>query len=148
MKLLLDTHALIWYLEGSLQLPKTARVMIDNAENEVLISAVSLWEMSIKISLGKLKRPLNLSTLELAKHLEVLGFLILPILPTHLDILSSLPFHHKDPFDRLLIAQAIAENIPVLSRDAVFQDYPVTTLEWDGVFTDPGLSTEQLEKQQ
>jgi PIN domain nuclease of toxin-antitoxin system len=148
MKLLLDTHALIWYLEGSLLLPETARVMIDNAENEVFISAVSLWELSIKISLGKLKRPLNLSTLELAKHLEVLGFLILPISPTHLDVLSVLPFHHKDPFDRLLIAQAIAENIPVLSRNAVFQDYPVTTLEWDGVLTDPGSSTEQLENRQ
>ncbi len=98
--------------------------------------------------MGKFKRPLNFSNLELAKHLEVLGFLILPILPIHLDVLSSLAFHHKDPFDHLLIAQAIAENIPVLSRDAVFQDYPVKTLEWDGVFTDPSLSTEQLEKQQ
>jgi PIN domain nuclease of toxin-antitoxin system len=129
MKLLLDTHILIWYLEGSKQLSEAARLSIDNAENDVLISTASLWEISIKVSLGKLKRPLNLSIKELTQHLEKLGFLILQISPIHLDSLAQLPFHHKDPFDRLIIAQAIADTLPVLSDDSYFYQYPITLLE-------------------
>ena len=125
MRVLLDTHALYWYIEGDSQLSATARSLIRDAANEVLISPATYWEIAIEISLGKwqLNRPYaDFSDVGL-KHY---GFLILPILPAHPARLIGMPFHHKDPFDRLLAAQALAEEIPLVSADTAFDDYGVT----------------------
>ncbi len=125
MRVLLDTHALYWYIEGDSQLSTTARTLIQDAANEVLISPASYWEIAIKISLGKwqLNRPYADF---IAIGLQEYGFLILPILPAHTARLIGMPFHHKDPFDRLLAAQALAEEIPLVSADTAFDDYGVT----------------------
>lgn len=125
MRVLLDTHALYWYIEGDSQLSTTAHTLIRDASNEVLISPASYWEIAIKISLGKwqLNRPYE-DFIDIG--LNRYGFLILPILPAHTARLIGMPFHHKDPFDRLLAAQALAEEIPLVSADTAFDDYGVT----------------------
>ena len=125
MRVLLDPHALYWYIEGDSQLSATACTLIQDASNEVLISPASYWEIAIKISLGKwhLNRPYEDF---IAIGLKDYGFLILPILPAHTARLIGMPFHHKDPFDRLLAAQALAEEMPLVSADTAFDDYGVT----------------------
>ena len=126
MKLLLDTHILLWYLEGHPNLPETQRQQIEDRRNQVAVSAVSLWEMTIKIAIGKLALMDDLATIE--STLLRQGILILPIQTTHLQRLLSLPFHHRDPFDRLIIAQALAEEMTLVSDDAAFAAYPVPLL--------------------
>lgn len=122
MRVLLDTHAFLWFIGGSPNLSSQARQLIEDSGNERLISIASLWEMSIKASLGKLK--LNLSFPDMVReHISGNSMKLLHISPEHLDIVRTLPFHHKDPFDRLLIAQSLSENMLVLSRDQVFDDY-------------------------
>jgi PIN domain nuclease of toxin-antitoxin system len=127
MRLLLDTHTFLWFIEGSLNLSVVARNLIEDPENQRFLSTASLWEMSIKVSIGKLE--LGMTIAELVKG-KVYGNAIdlLAIQPAHLDELAKLPFHHKDPFDRLLIAQSLAEHIPVVTRDGAFGNYPVTLL--------------------
>src|SRR5205814_10398858 len=108
-------------------LSPTARRLIQDASNEVLISPASYWEIAIKVSLGKwqLNRPyedfINIG-------LNQYGFQVLPILPTHTARLIGLPFHHKDPFDRLLIAQAMVEGVPIISNDTALDAYGITRL--------------------
>ena len=129
MRLLLDTHAFLWFIGGSPNLSGQARQLIEDAGNERLISIASLWEMSIKASLGKLK--LNLSFPDMVKeHVSGNSMKLLHISSEHLDVVRSLPFHHKDPFDRLLIAQSLSENILVLSRDQAFDDYAGVQRSW------------------
>lgn len=127
MRILLDTHALYWYIEGDPQLSATARTLIQDALNDVLISPASYWEIAIKVSLEKwqLNRPYE-DFIDIG--LKQYGFLILPILPDHTARLIGMPFHHKDPFDRLLVAQALAEGIPIISADSALDDYGVTRL--------------------
>ena len=127
MRLLLDTHALYWYVEDHPQLSKSAQQLIQDASNEILISPASYWEMAIKISIGKwrLNDPYE-KFLDIA--INSYGFEILPILPTHTQEVVGLPFHHRDPFDRLLVSQAIAERIPIVSSDSNFDRYSVTRL--------------------
>jgi len=127
VRVLLDTHALYWYIEGDSRLSTAACTLIRDASNEVLISPASYWEIAIKISLGKwqLNRPYA-DFIDIG--LKQYGFLILPILPGHTARLVEMPFHHKDPFDRLLAAQALAEGIPIASVDSAFDDYGVTRL--------------------
>ena len=127
MRLLLDTHTMYWYIEGDPQLSTTARTLIQDASNDVLISPASYWEIAIKVSLEKwqLNRPYA-DFIDIG--LKQYGFLILPILPDHTARLIGMPFHHKDPFDRLLIAQALAEEIPIISVDSALDDYGVTRL--------------------
>lgn len=123
MNLLQDTHTLIWFLEGDSQLSQTARSVIENAENTNFVSIATFWEIAIKSSLGKLetKTPLsNLKRLVLDNGIE-----ILPITIEHTLLVGELPFHHRDPFDRLLIAQAKLENMPVLSKDEHFDKYGI-----------------------
>lgn len=122
MRLLLDTHTFLWFIEGNPQLNGHARQLIEDIENERLLSIASLWEMSIKASLGKLKLKLTFPDM-VRDHVGGNAMKLLHISPEHLDIVRSLPFHHKDPFDRLIIAQSRTENIPVLSRDEVFDEY-------------------------
>ncbi|HEY9813305.1 MAG TPA: type II toxin-antitoxin system VapC family toxin [Candidatus Sericytochromatia bacterium] len=127
MRLLLDTHTFLWFIAGSLNLSDTARNLIQEQENQKFLSIAGLWEMSIKASIGKLEVGMTLT--ELVKR-EVYGNAIdlLEIRPEHLDELAKLPFHHKDPFDRLMISQSLVENIPIVSRDSAYRSYPVHLL--------------------
>ena len=130
MKLLLDTHILLWYLEGHSNLPEAQRLKIEDRRNQVAVSAVSLWEMTIKIAIGKLELMDDLATIE--NTLLRQGILILPIQTVHLQRLLSLPFHHRDPFDRIIIAQALAEEMTLVSDDTAFSTYPVSLLPAEG----------------
>jgi len=123
MKLLLDTHILIWYLEGHPDLPDAQRLLIEDRRNFVAVSAASLWEMAIKISIGKLELMDDLATIE--NILRQQGIDMLSIQTSHLQRLMTLPFHHRDPFDRLIIAQALAEEMTLISNDESFPLYPV-----------------------
>ena len=127
MKLLLDTHTFLWFIGGSPKLTRYICQLIEEPANERLLSVASLWEMSIKVSLDKLK--LSTSFVDLVAE-QVYGNAIslLDIAPEHLDVLRTLPFHHRDPFDRLIIAQGLSESLPILSRDNAFDDYGVRRL--------------------
>jgi PIN domain nuclease of toxin-antitoxin system len=127
MKLLLDTHAFLWFIEGNPNLSETARNLIEDEENQRFLSVASLWEMAIKVSMNKLTLQTAFTSLVMQ---QVYGNAIelIEIRPGHLDVLAKMPFHHKDPFDRLILAQSIAENISVISKDSEFKKYPITLL--------------------
>ena len=127
MKLLLDTHTFLWFIAGNLKLSSTARSLIEDLANEKFVSVVSLWEIAIKFSLGKLDLTDEFDIL-IPKQLEINGFEILPIETEHLSKVISLPFYHRDPFDRLLIAQAISENMQIISVDDIFDSYSTNRL--------------------
>jgi PIN domain nuclease of toxin-antitoxin system len=127
VNVLLDAHALLWFLAGSDKLTANALAGIQDTRNTVFVSPVTLWEISIKDSLGKLTLPEPFAQLFPAR-LEASGMLMLPILMPHLHRHRALPFHHHDPFDRLLIAQAIEEDITVISCDGEFAAYGVKLL--------------------
>jgi PIN domain nuclease of toxin-antitoxin system len=127
MRLLLDTHAFLWFIQGSQNLSATARNLIEDQENEKLLSIASLWEISIKVSIGKLDVGMAIAQL-VSREVYGNGFEVLAIQANHLDELTKLVFHHKDPFDRLIIAQALAERMPVVTRDEAFGRYPVSLL--------------------
>lgn len=124
MKLLLDTHAFLWILADDKHLSPKARRRLDDPRNEVFLSIASVWEMAIKIGLGKLR---------LDDALEVLvdrgardnRIALLPITKLHALAVAALPDHHRDPIDRLLIAQANAEDMVLIARDSAFDDYAV-----------------------
>jgi len=122
MRLLLDTHAFLWWVNNSPKLSRKARRAIAESENECLLSLVSCWEMAIKISLGKLRLP---SVIErfVPEQLAANGFYQLGIEFRHIARVAALSFHHRDPFDRLIAAQAVEEGLPVVSADPVFQKY-------------------------
>ena len=125
MRLLLDTHAFLWFIMGSANLSVNARALIENPANERLLSVASLWEVAIKTSLGKLTLSSPFDDLVPAQ-LKVNGIDLLNIKVDHLSTLTTLPFHHRDPFDRLIIAQALVEELPVISLDGAFDAYGVT----------------------
>lgn len=127
MKLLLDTHALYWYVEGDPQLTITAQTLIQSLSNDVLISPVSYWEIAIKISIGKWQLHRKYEEF-IDIGLNRYGFQILPILPTHTTKVIELPFYHRDPFDRLLVAQGLIEGIPIISNDSALDAYGVVRL--------------------
>ena len=129
MKLLLDTHTFLWFIDGNPKLSSHTRQLIEEVTNERLLSTASLWEMAIKVSLRKLTVHLHFTKL-VAEHVYGNAIMLVFIAPEHLDVLRTLPFYHKDPFDRLLIAQGLSENIPILSRDEVFDDYGIQRF-WD-----------------
>ena len=121
MKLLLDTHTLIWWLANNPTLFEGAKKAIANPNNLVFVSAASAWEIAIKKSLGKLDAPEDLET-----QIEVHNFQALPITITHGVAVGKLPWHHKDPFDRIIIAQAICESATIITRDKKFNLYNVS----------------------
>ena len=124
MRLLLDSHTFLWFIRGDPKLSGHAREAIEDVDNERLLSTGSLWELSIKASLGKLR--LNMTIAELVReHVTGNAMSLLTIRPEHLDVLVTLPFHHKDPFDRLLIAQALTEGVAILGKDRIFDAYGV-----------------------
>ncbi len=127
MRVLLDTHALLWFLLADHKLSQRAQEMISDAETVVEISPASYWEIAIKISLGKYELPEPYAQF-MERELMINDFSILPILPRHTALLTNLPFHHRDPFDRLLIAQSMAEVIPLVSCDQNFDAYAISRI--------------------
>ena len=127
MKLLLDTHALLWFIAGSASLSAAARSAIEDAANEKFVSIVSIWETAIKISIGKLSLTAPFDDL-FPHQLMINGFELLPVKVEHTSVVASLPFHHRDPFDRLLIAQTIEEKMTLVSADQIFDDYGINRL--------------------
>lgn len=127
MNLLLDTHVFIWWTISPNRLSKKASELIANPQNILFMSLVSIWEMQIKAQLGKLSFDLPLADL-IERQQEVNDLYLLPIELTHIYNLASLPNHHRDPFDRLLMAQALIENINLISIDKVFDQYPVNRI--------------------
>jgi len=127
--ILLDTHALLWFVEGSAALSSRAKAAIENIDNMPMYSIVSVWEMAIKIGRGRLtiSRPLYP---EFADMLQDHGFQQLDISYRHASKVTELPIHkdHGDPFDRLLIAQALVEGLPIVSHDSAFDRYPVSLI--------------------
>lgn len=123
MRFLIDTHIFLWFLEDNSGLSKKSRKIMENSTNMIFISTASFWEVTIKVSLKKLVLDIPLDKLfEEAKRLD---FSTLNIHSNHLICLQTIPFLHKDPFDRLLIAQAKSEEMSLLSADNVFQKYEV-----------------------
>jgi PIN domain nuclease of toxin-antitoxin system len=122
MKLLLDTHAFIWWDRDTAKLPSKIFDNLQSSENQVLLSLASLWEMQIKSQLGKLTLRDNLADIVQEQQTEN-NLILLPIEFSHILELEQLPQHHKDPFDRLLIAQGRVEDATIVSRDPIFQRY-------------------------
>jgi len=126
MKILLDTHALIWWFGNETKLSRRACSIIANQNNTVLVSAAVAWELAIKVNLGKFDA-LSLAT-DLPRYTEEEGFEELPISLEQAVRAGLLPLHHRDPFDRLLVAQAQALNVPILSADTVLDQYDIRRL--------------------
>jgi len=126
MNILLDTHAFIWFAQDHNLVSQDIKNLIEDPNNNCYISIGSIWEMTIKISLNRLR--LSMPIHEIEKELESYGFMILPVLFRHLVKLSSLEFHHRDPFDRLLISQAQADNLILISSDSEFRKYNVNLI--------------------
>ncbi|MFB2836707.1 type II toxin-antitoxin system VapC family toxin [Floridanema evergladense] len=125
MKFLLDTQAFLWFVLNDSALSQVACDLIIDPLNDILLSPVSYWEIAIKISIGKYRIPGNFETW-MEHQIQVNEFEILPIKIAHVAAIVTLPFHHKDPFDRLLVAQALTENIPIISADAMLDNYTIT----------------------
>lgn len=124
MRALLDTHAFLWFITDNPQLSQPALDLLQDPGNDVVVSIASLWEIAIKSNLGKLQLAKPFDEL-FPQQIVVNNFGILPIMVQHLTILVGLEHFHRDPFDRLIISQAISEDLPVVTRDAYFQQYPV-----------------------
>lgn len=122
MKLLLDTHLLLWAAGSPGQLPATARILMEDLQNELLFSAASLWEIVIKRSLGRADFQVDARVLR--RGLLDNGYQELAITSAHTVFIDSLPLLHKDPFDRILVAQATVEGIPLLTADVIVAQYP------------------------
>jgi PIN domain nuclease of toxin-antitoxin system len=127
MKLLFDTHTFIWWDSDSAKLTPKIISLCQNLENTVLLSVVSVWEIQIKLQLGKIRLTLPLKDL-IDSQKQMNGIDVLPIALTHVLELANLPAYHKDPFDRLLIAQARVEDAILISADPAFANYPVKLL--------------------
>ena len=127
MNNLIDTHTLIWFLNGEKDLSEKAKQAIEDKDAVNFVSIASLWEIAIKISLGKLE--LSVPFYKISEQIMNNGFQILPITFEDTLILSSLPFNHRDPFDRIIISQSISSNLTIISKDSSFKSYPVA-LVW------------------
>ena len=128
MKYLLDTHTLLWFLKGDKKLSDKALRLIDSPRNSKFLSIVSLWEIAVKVSLGKLVLNKPFEKL-FPEQLHFNRIEILDITVDSLIKLTTLPFHHRDPFDRLIIAQALVEDLPIIGTDAAFDAYGISR-EW------------------
>ena len=124
MNLLLDTHALLWWLDANPLLSEKAKSYIADGSNLVLVSAVIIWEIRIKQALGKLEIPPDFHQV-----LEQQPFEMLPITAEHAHALRNLPAIHRDPFDRMLIAQAEVEGFTIVTRDSIVQQYKIKTIQ-------------------
>ena len=126
MKLLLDTHTFLWFIDDNPRLSARAKALLES-DADLLLSVVSLWEISIKVSIGKLSlsQPFDIFV---PQQLADNAIDVLPIDLAHLNVISTLPFHHRDPFDRMLIAQAMVAQLPIVSIDAAFDAYSIKRL--------------------
>lgn len=127
MNILLDSHALLWWLDDDKRLSRRARSVIANADNTVCVSAASVWEIAIKTTLGKLADP-DGAVPRLPAILMERGMIALPISPTHAIEAASLPPIHRDPFDRMLVAQSKLESLALVTNDPVIKRYGVKTV--------------------
>lgn len=127
MKILLDTHVFLWWVAEDPRLSEAAREVVSAGENELLFSAASGWEMAIKVRLGKLRVPDDLGAY-LSMQLSKNAVEVLPVTLRHATGVAHLPGHHRDPFDRLLVAQALAESLTIVTADPLVAKYPVETL--------------------
>ena len=127
MKLLLDTHSFLWFIGGSDRLSSIARSFIEDPGNQPLLSMASLWEMAIKVSIGRLKLSVPFEEL-IPEQMDLNGIDVLDIRTEHVAQVVHMPFHHRDPFDRLLIAQAKVEGMPIVGADPAFDAYTVTRM--------------------
>ena len=123
MRLLVDTHAFLWFVAGDRRLSRRARAAIEHEDAEIWLSAACVWEIATKSSLGRLVLPSPLEEYISGKLDE--GFAVLPVDWMHAATVERLPLHHRDPFDRLLIAQALLEKVPVVTSDRAFRKYGV-----------------------
>ena len=126
MNLILDTHVLIWILEGNPKITHEIRTTIEDTQNHIFISQASIWELTIKIRIGKLTLPIPLS--DLFFYIERSGWAILPIQNSDFLKLQNLPFHHTDPFDRIIISQCLNHNFKLITQDKTFESYGLTIL--------------------
>lgn len=126
MQYLLDTHSFLWFIKGDEQLSAKARQYIEDPDNEGYISIVSFWEMSIKIQLDKLRIAMPFK--DLYKEADKNGLKLLPVTFAHTEKLLTLSLHHRDPFDRMLISQAIIDKLPIVGKDRNFEKYKVTLI--------------------
>ena len=127
MRLLIDSHALIWYVDQHQQLSQASHAAISDSSNELLLSAGSIWEIAIKIGLGKLVLTEPYLTW-ISKALSDLDITVLPITVEYADAQANLPRHHGDPFDRLMVAQALVEEVSIVSADARMDAYGITRI--------------------
>ena len=128
MNYLLDTHTFLWFLEGNNTLSSKARIIIENADNTIYVSIASIWEIAIKISISKLKLIVNLE--EVKTEIVKNNFEILPLDFEHIIELTNLEQIHKDPFDRIIISQAISEKCTIVSKDSNFVFYNNVNVLW------------------
>lgn len=128
MNYLLDTHTFLWFLEGNNTLSSKARIIIENADNTIYVSIASIWEIAIKISISKLKLSVNLE--EVKTEIVKNNFEILPLDFEHIIELTNLEQIHKDPFDRIIISQAISEKCTIVSKDSNFDFYNNVNVLW------------------
>ena len=127
MRLLLDTHAFLWFITNDPKLSSSAQGLIADPNNEILVSPASYWETAIKVSIGKYPLTAPYESF-ITQGIDGNGFKILPIEPGHAAVLATMPFHHRDPFDRMLVAQAQVENISIVSIDAILDLYGIKRL--------------------
>ncbi|HAC64764.1 MAG TPA: PIN domain nuclease [Cyanothece sp. UBA12306] len=124
MELLLDTHIFLWFVDDNLKLSNHLKDLIEDRNNSKYLSVASLWEMSIKYSSGKLKLETSYEQF-IEEEITQTNLNLLHIKLEHLNIVSSLPFHHRDPFDRLIISQSMVEGMSIITVDSAFEQYPI-----------------------
>jgi PIN domain nuclease of toxin-antitoxin system len=124
MNVMLDTHAFLWFVLDDRQLSAPAKTLIEDPNSDVFVSPASFWEIAIKVRLGKLDLHASYDDF-IYRGITGNGFVILPIEPKHTSVLTTLPMHHKDPFDRLLVVQAKVENMAIVSADEALDAYGV-----------------------
>ncbi|MEB3174689.1 MAG: type II toxin-antitoxin system VapC family toxin [Cyanobacteriota bacterium] len=128
MNLLLDTHTFLWFVNDDSRLSQFHKNLIENESNDSYLSLASLWEMSIKYNLGKLRLEPSYEDF-VKKEVNGSNVILLAIKLEHIKANASLPFYHRDPFDRIIIAQSMTENIPIITLDVVFKQYSVELID-------------------
>lgn len=124
MNYLLDTHTFLWFINDNPSLSSTAKALIEDPESAIYLSVASVWEMAIKVSLDKLEMPSPFTDF-IDGQLHENSITLLEIRTAHTGLVATLPFHHRDPFDRLIIAQSQSEGIPIIGRDTIFDAYGI-----------------------
>ena len=127
MRILLDTHTLLWFMASRAKLSHKAKNILADGSNEILLSACTLWEIAIKVGINKLQLTEPYEAF-MDKAIQAYQLTVLPILVPHATAVISLPLCHRDPFDRMLVAQAVVEQVPIISSDAALDAYPITRI--------------------